>query len=34
MNFKSLREDKLKLSKEDFAAMLEITVAEIERLEN
>ncbi|MDD3417689.1 MAG: dynamin family protein [Lachnospiraceae bacterium] len=33
MNFKSLREDKLKLSKEDFALMLEITVSEIERLE-
>lgn len=33
MNFKSLREDKLKLSKEDFAAMLEISVSEIEKLE-
>lgn len=33
MNFKSLREDKLKLSKDDFASMLEIPVSEIERLE-
>lgn len=33
MNFKSLREDKLKLSKEDFASMLDITVADIDKLE-
>lgn len=33
MNFKSLREDKLKLSKENFAALLEISVSEIEKLE-
>jgi len=33
MNFKSLREDKLKLSKEEFAAMLEVDISEIDALE-
>ena len=33
MNFKSLREDKLKLSKKDFAEMFEIDVSKIEEMD-
>ncbi|MEG2988295.1 MAG: helix-turn-helix transcriptional regulator, partial [Oscillospiraceae bacterium] len=33
MNLKSIREDKLKYTKEDFSALIGITVSELEKLE-